>query len=132
MEWEKILEVGSGSWWTVALLGYIVGKMWRVYWTELEAELVKWSKNNIKKSELKNIEIYRAKKIFGYPEEAPYDRILVSAAAQEIPQELLAQLKIGGIMVIPIKHSIYRIRKNSENDVEYENFYGFSFVPLIG
>jgi len=60
----------------------------------LDPELVKWSKNNIKNSEFKNIEIIQSKKVLGYPEKSPFDRILVSAAVIEIPKELIKQLKI--------------------------------------
>jgi protein-L-isoaspartate(D-aspartate) O-methyltransferase len=60
-----------------------------------------------------------------------FDRILVSASADEIPEELFSQLKIGGILVIPIRESIFKFTKVSETQVDKEEFYGFVFVPLI-
>ncbi|MDD3262474.1 MAG: protein-L-isoaspartate O-methyltransferase [Candidatus Absconditabacteria bacterium] len=131
-EGEKVLEVGSGSGWVVGLLGYIVGKTGKVYGTELEPGLVKFGQNNIKKSDLKNVIIKEASDILGWPGEAPFDRILVSAAATDIPKELVDQLKVEGIMVIPVGQAIYRVRKTSETNIEWEKFDGFVFVPLIG
>jgi protein-L-isoaspartate(D-aspartate) O-methyltransferase len=60
-----------------------------------------------------------------------FDRILVSASADEIPETLFSQLKIDGILVIPIRESIFKFTKVSETEVQKEEFYGFVFVPLI-
>jgi len=67
----------------------------------------------------------------GYSKEAPYDRILVSAAADAMPKELKNQLKIKGRLVIPIKNSIRLVERISKNKFREEEFYGFTFVPLI-
>ena len=67
----------------------------------------------------------------GYEKESPYDKILVSASAFEVPQELFKQLKIGGKMVLPIEESIVLIEKTSQNDYKKQEFPGFVFVPLV-
>ncbi len=73
----------------------------------------------------------QAKETLGLSEEAPFDKILVSATAQDLPQDLIDQLRIGGIMVIPIKDAILKIVKLSENKTDTQKFIGFAFVPLI-
>ncbi len=134
-EGQKILDVGSGSGWSTALLAYIVGNQGKVIAVERIKELVEMGKRNVDKYGFvkKGIaEFHEAQnKILGFPEKAPYDRILVSASAPEIPQELIDQLKVGGIMVIPIKNSIIFVEKKNENLFSQEEFPGFNFVPLI-
>ncbi len=134
MPGDKILDVGSGSGWTTALLAHIVGKKGKVIGLERVKELCDFGTNNISKYHL--IEGGRAKIICadgskGYVNEAPYDRILVSAAAEEIPRELKKQLKIGGRLVIPVKSSIWLVEKKSAKDFHEEEYPGFAFVPLI-
>ena len=129
----KVLDIGSGSGWTTALLGYIVGKKGKVVGVEVIPELVNFGRNNIAKycHEL-NINIFSAGEVIGYPLNAPYDRILVSASADKISKELIKQLKIFGILVIPVKNSIYKLVRKSSNidDVLKEEYPGFVFVPL--
>lgn len=129
---DKILDVGSGSGWTTALLSYLVGSSGEVIGVEKLDPLVKLGSLNVKKYTYSPTNIIKAEQKFGYEQEAPYDRILVSAAAQEIPQGLVEQLKIGGVMVLPVKSSIYKVTKSSDDDFEYTEFHGFSFVPLVG
>jgi protein-L-isoaspartate(D-aspartate) O-methyltransferase len=131
---EKILDVGSGSGWTVALLSRIVGNKGKVIGIERLEKLCKFATNNISKYHL--IEGGRTKIICadgtkGYVNEAPYDRILVSAAAKDVPKELKKQLKVGGRMVIPLENSIWVLEKKSDQDFNEEEFPGFAFVPLI-
>ena len=95
------------------------------------SELVDFGKKNLSKYGFNNYQILQAKEALGLSEEAPFDKILVSAAAEELPQDLIDQLKIGGIMVIPIKDAILKIVKLSENKVDTQRFIGFAFVPLI-
>jgi len=131
---QKILDVGSGSGWTTSILSYIVGNKGKVIAVEKIKELLEIGRENTNKFgfvEKGIAEFYEAGKKLGFPEKAPYDRILVSAAASEVPQELLRQLKVGGIMVIPIKNDIIFIEKKNEAEIYKEEFPGFSFVPLI-
>lgn len=127
---NKVLDIGSGSGWTTALLAYIVQKDGSVLGMEKASDLVKFGKSNIEKYNFTNAKIVQSGEELGKPEEQ-FDRILVSAAAREVPDELVNQLKIGGRMVIPVQSSIYKVDKVSEDQVEKDENYGFSFVPLI-
>ncbi|MDD3170340.1 MAG: protein-L-isoaspartate O-methyltransferase [Candidatus Pacebacteria bacterium] len=128
---EKILDAGSGSGWTTALLAEIAGKEGKVFGVEKIPELVSLGKDNLAKYDFSNAEIREAGKELGLPREAPFDRILVSAAAREIPQELVKQLKNGGTMVIPVANDILRIEKISSKENKIQRFEGFVFVPLV-
>jgi len=124
---QKILEIGSGSGYVLALLskinpnGTIIG-------VERIKEFVNSSRENLKK--FGNIKIFHANGFNGLEKEAPFDRILVSAATQRIPPKLIDQLKINGILVIPIENSIVKLKKK-KNKNEIEEHEGFVFVPLL-
>lgn len=128
---EKILDVGAGSGWTTALLARIVGSDGEVRGVEIVPELIKIGQKNIEKYNFKHttISLADSKKI-GYSSDAPFDKILVSASADSVPKELIKQLKDGGIMVIPIKNSIWRIKKIGDKTY-VKKFPGFVFVPLV-
>lgn len=128
---ERILDVGSGSGWTSALLGHIVGKEGEVIGVEIIKDLVLFGRANLEKYESLNVKIYQAGETLGFKEKAPFDKILVSAGAKDIPEELIKQLKVQGVMVIPIFDSIFRIYKKSKRQLEKEKIPGFMFVPLI-
>ena len=128
---NTVLDIGSGSGWTTALLCYMVGDKGSVTGVERIDTLVEQGKGNLSKFRFNthcHIEIAGEK--LGLPGEQ-FDRILVSASADETPEELFLQLKIGGILVIPIRESIYKFTKISETQIQKEEFYGFVFVPLI-
>ena len=131
---HKILDIGSGSGWTTALLSYIVGDKGKVIALERIEELCKFGKKNVSKFNFIKkgvVEFYNIDGSKGYPARAPYDRILVSASAEEVPQELKDQLSVGGKMVIPIYNHLHYLEKRSKNDFYEEKYPGFSFVPLI-
>jgi len=128
---DKVLDVGSGCGRTTALLAEMVGLSGKVYGVEIIPELTEMGQTNLKKYQLNQAEIIQAGQEYGLPSKAPFDKILVSASADKIPDELLTQLKPGGTMVIPVKNSILRIRKNEDNTINTEEFPGFVFVPLI-
>ena len=134
-EGDKILDIGSGSGWTSALLKEIVGKKGRVIAIDIIPELVEFGKNNVAKYnfiEKGIVEFICADGSKGYKKEAPYDGILVSAAAQtEVPRAWKEQLKIGGRIVTPIGSSIWLFTKKSESKFEEIEYPGFAFVPLI-
>lgn len=134
-EGQKILDIGSGSGWTTSLLAYIVGKKGKVVAVERIDNLVKWGEHNADKyGFVKNgiAQFHNADGSHGFSSEAPYDRILVSAAvAEKIPQALKDQLKVGGKMVIPVRNSIIYLEKESEDKFYKEEFPGFTFVPFI-
>lgn len=130
----KVLDVGSGSGWTTALISYIVGSGGKVIALERIKNLCEWGKNNTDKFGYVKKGIayfYQKDGSLGFPEEAPFDRILVSAMAETIPEELKKQLKIGGKMVVPSKDNLYFLEKKNENEFYEEQFSGFAFVPLI-
>ncbi len=128
---DKVLDIGSGSGWTTALLYHIVGEKGSVTGLERVDELLKQGRKNLSQFHFsRHCHIQKAGDVLGLPGEK-FDRILVSASADEIPQVLFDQLKTGGILVIPVRNSIFRFKKISETYVEKEEFPGFVFVPLI-
>lgn len=129
-EGDKVLDIGSGSGWTAALLCAIVSEKGSVLGLERVDELVKRGQNNLKQFEFSQCHIRKADDKLGVPGEA-FDKILVSASADEIPRELFAQLKIRGTLVIPVINSIFCFKKISETEIKAEEYQGFVFVPLI-
>jgi protein-L-isoaspartate(D-aspartate) O-methyltransferase len=128
---DRILDVGSGSGWTTALLAEIVGEKGKVIGLEIVDELVSFGQENLKKYNFKNAEIKKTNEKFDGIKNEKFDKILVSASATQLPNELIEMLKEGGIMVIPIGNSIWKIEKKSEKEIEKTEFPGFIFVPLI-
>ena len=131
---DKVLDVGSGSGWTTALLSQIVGSHGKVLAVERIPELVKFGRENCENLGIKNVEFFQAGKEYGLPKYAPYDRILVSASAKKLPLELVKQLKIGGKLVISVQDDILEITKIPNGDYKTITHLhpGFIFVPLIG
>ena len=127
---DKVLDIGSGSGWTTALLCHIVGEKGSVTGVERVGPLVEQGQENLSQFHYNHGCIIKAEEKLGLPGKQ-FDRILVSAAADEIPEELFPQLKVGGTLVIPVGNSIYKFKKISETQIEKEAFYGFIFVPLI-
>lgn len=136
---ERILDVGSGSGWTTALLAQIVGARGKVYGIERIEELKNFAERNVGKYDFiksGTVHIFYTDGFYGLPELAPFDKILVSAATEEIPPELLKQLKAGGRLVMPVgrrfeSQSIAVVEKISESKFNKEIYPGFVFVPLI-
>lgn len=128
---DKILDVGSGSGWTTAMLAYMVGALGTVYAVEKIPELVRFGETNCRRMDIENVLFFQSENAYGLPGLAPYDRILVSAAATELPQVLLNQLKDGGRMVIPIQHCIHVIDKIDKDTIKDREYAGFIFVPLV-
>ncbi len=134
-EGEKILDVGSGSGWTAAILAEIVGDKGKIIAIEIVPELKEFGENNILNYNFikeRRVEFLCVDGSKGYKKEAPYDKILASASVQgEIPRAWKEQLKIGGRIVTPIGNSIWLIIKKSEQDFEEIEYPGFVFVPLV-
>lgn len=131
---QNILDIGSGSGWTTALLSYIVGLKGKVTAVEVIPELCKWGEKNAEKFKFVSngiAEFHCNDGSKGFSNNAPYDRILVSAMVQEVSKELKDQLKIGGKIVIPIHNDIWYLEKKGEDNFYKEEFPGFSFVPLV-
>jgi len=136
---DIILDVGCGSGWTTALLAEIVGERGRVYGLEIIKELAERARNNVAKYNFisRNIvQIFCQDGYGGLPQFAPFDKILVSAAAENIPANLLSQLAVGGRMVIPVgrphrSQAIMVLNKIKKNKFNKEIYPGYIFVPLV-
>lgn len=137
MEWleprpgDKVLDIGSGSGWTSALLASMVGLKGEIFAVERIPELTILGRENCRKAGIKRVRFFNATKGYGLTKHSPYDRILVSAAAEKFPKDLLKQLKVGGKLVIPVQNDILEITKTSNTSYETIPHYGFMFVPLI-
>jgi len=128
---DSVLDIGSGSGWTTALLCHLVGDKGNVSGLErVDSLVVQGQRNLAKLNPHSHCHIKKAGEKLGLPGKK-FDKILVSASADEIPEELFAQLKISGTLVIPIGKSIFKFTKISESEMNKEAFYGFVFVPLI-
>ena len=133
-EGERILDIGSGSGWTTALLAQIVGKKGRIVSLEVVPELKEFGERNVAKYsfiEKGIVQSVCADGSKGYEKEAPFDKILASATAREIPQAWQEQLKVKGKIVAPINSSIWLFTKKSEKEFMEKEYPGFLFVPLI-
>jgi protein-L-isoaspartate(D-aspartate) O-methyltransferase len=131
---NHILDVGSGSGWSTALLAHIVGEKGRVTAMEIIEKLCEVGKKNVDKfGYIKKgiVEIHCMNAQDGWEKNAPYDRIFVSAVLEEIPISFKNQLAVGGKMVVPIRNAIIYLEKRGEFDFYKETFSGFSFVPFI-
>lgn len=141
---NKVLEVGAGSGWHAATIAELVApsgsarsEYGHVYTVEIIKELADIARKNIMKAGYGDrVTIIDGDGSLGFPEKAPYDRILVTAAAPKVPKPLMDQLKSGGIMLIPTGNisffqSLMKITKVDGN-VKQENLGGVAFVPLTG
>ncbi len=129
---DKVLEVGTGSGYQSAVLSHLAR---RVYTVERYKTLVRSAQSLFVSLDISNVTCMYADGSHGLPDQAPFDRIIVTAAAEDPPGPLLAQLKIGGIMVLPVGQSsslqtLLRVIK-TENGYEYEDIRPIRFVPLI-
>jgi protein-L-isoaspartate(D-aspartate) O-methyltransferase len=141
---NKVLEVGAGSGWHAATIAELVApsgaprsEYGHVYTVEIVQELADFARKNIMKAGYGDrITIISGDGSLGYPEKAPYDKILVTAAAPDIPKPLIDQLKSGGIMLIPVGsaslfQNLIKITK-TDGKTKQENLGGVAFVPLTG
>lgn len=129
---DKVLEIGTGSGYQAAILSLLSR---RVYTIDRHRRLVQEASVLFQQLDLTNITALTADGSFGLPEQAPFDRILVTAAAEDPPGPLLAQLKIGGIMVVPVGQSdtvqrLIRVTRH-ETGFDYDELRPVRFVPLI-
>lgn len=135
-EGQKVLEVGAGSGWQAAIIGKIVGNKGKVITTEIIPELAEFAGNNIKKAKIRNVEVINYDGSQGYEKEAPYDRVIITAACPKIPPPLINQLKNNGIIVAPVGSLVFgqdmlKLRK-TKLGIEQESLGSFVFVPLKG
>lgn len=131
---DKILDIGSGSGWTTALLADITEERGKVIALERIKELCLMGERNVNKFNFikeERVKFFCMDGSGGYKKEAPFDKILVSAAAEELPEEIKNQITIGGRLVIPIKGSVWLIERTEKNKFKEFEYPGFVFVPLI-
>jgi len=134
----KVLEVGAGSGYHAATIAEIVGDKGHVFTVEYVDKLVAIARNNLSRAGYANhVTIVQGDGSLGYAERAPYDRILVTAAAPKIPPPLLEQLTSDGILVMPVggrmfPQELVRVRKKSDGAAERDSLGGVAFVPLVG
>ena len=130
---HRVLDVGSGSGWTTALLAQLVGPSGTVLGVELVPELAEWGAENLGRQETPWASIRRAEPdVLGNPSEAPFDRVLVSATARTLPDELVGQLTDDGVMVVPVGATMTRVRRTGPDraDVDITTHGLYTFVPL--
>lgn len=129
---DKVLEVGTGSGYQAAILSQLAR---RVYTVDRYRRLVAQAREVFEKLKIANITAFTADGSFGLPDQAPFDRIIVTAAAEDPPGPLLAQLRIGGIMVLPVGQSdavqsLIRVTR-LETGFDYDELRPVRFVPLV-
>lgn len=129
---DKVLEVGTGSGYQAAILARLAR---RVYTVDRHRRLVREAEAIFQALDLSNITSLTADGSFGLPEQAPFDRIIVTAAAEDPPGPLLAQLRIGGIMVLPVGQSdtvqsLIKVVRHADG-FDYDELRPVRFVPLV-
>lgn len=129
---QKILEIGTGSGYQACVLSELGAK---VYSIERQRKLYQKTKEFLPKLGYRQVKLFYGDGYKGVPAFAPYDGILITAAAPEVPEKLIEQLKPNGIIVIPLGdgdvQTMMRITKNANGELSEERFGGFRFVPLL-
>jgi len=127
---DRVLDVGAGSGWTTALLAHLTGPDGSVRGVELEPSIAVWGAENLAATGMAWASIVRADPaVLGLPDHAPYDRILVSAEAVTLPQELVDQLTDDGRMVVPVNGVMALVCRHGRQTQVSEHGY-YRFVPL--
>jgi protein-L-isoaspartate(D-aspartate) O-methyltransferase len=135
---NRVLEVGAGSGYHAAAVAEQIGPQGHVYTIELVPELVKLARSNLEEAGYSDrVTLVQGDGSLGYPDRAPYDRIVVTAAAPKIPHPLVAQLRLGGILIIPVGGRLFpqelvKVRIDEKGRIERTSLGGVAFVPLIG
>jgi protein-L-isoaspartate(D-aspartate) O-methyltransferase len=142
---QKVLEIGAGSGWHSATIAEIIAPKdaprseWGCVFTiEIVQALAENARKNIMNTGYGDrVKIINADGSKGYPEKAPFDRVVVTAAAPNVPKPLIDQLKSGGIMLIPVGsvslfQNLIKITKRPDGKIKEQNLGGVAFVPLTG
>lgn len=128
---QSVLDVGAGSGWTTALLAHLVGPTGSVVGVELLPDLARWGAENLDAQRLPWASIRPAQTdVLGWPPTAPYDRILVSAGADQLPQPLVQQLRPDGVLVVPVSGQMLRVRSLPDGSLDVTEHGAYRFVPL--
>nr|WP_295373973.1 protein-L-isoaspartate(D-aspartate) O-methyltransferase [uncultured Sphingosinicella sp.] len=131
---DKVLEVGSGSGYAAAVLAQVVDEVIAI---ERHLELATLAGERMERLGYENVSIYEGDGTRGFPEEAPFDAVIVSASGSHVPDVLLQQLEVGGRLVMPVGEpgavqKLLKITRSSEDEYEQEEMGAVRFVPLIG
>lgn len=131
---DRVLEIGSGSGYAVAVLSRIVRQ---VHGVERHRELAEYARERLKQVGYENVHIHHSDGTKGWPAAAPYEGILVSASGPAVPQALEEQLSIGGRLVMPLgrargMQNLVRVTRTGEDEFREKDLGGVRFVPLIG
>jgi protein-L-isoaspartate(D-aspartate) O-methyltransferase len=130
---DRVLEVGAGSGYAAAILCRLVA---RVFTIERHASLTEAARERYYALGYHNITLKTGDGSIGWPEEAPFDAILVAAGVPDVPEALKQQLKIGGRLIVPVgeaeEQRLLRIRRTGEEKFQEDDLGGVRFVPLIG
>ena len=129
---DKVREIGTGSGYQAAVLSQLAR---RVYTIDRHRRLTREAERRLDAARITNVTVLTADGCFGLPEQAPFDRILVTAAAEDPPGPLMAQLKEGGVMVLPVAQSdaVQHLIKvtRTETGFDYDELLPVRFVPLV-
>ncbi|MEW6329686.1 MAG: protein-L-isoaspartate(D-aspartate) O-methyltransferase [Candidatus Micrarchaeota archaeon] len=132
----RVLEIGSGSGWQACLLAELAGENGEVISVERVPELVALARENAERAGCKKINFIYGDGSRGYGARAPYDRIMVTAAAPAVPKPLVEQLKKGGKLLAPVGGSYWQeltlVEKNQKGEMKTSEIMSVVFVPLIG
>jgi protein-L-isoaspartate(D-aspartate) O-methyltransferase len=128
---HKVLEIGSGSGYQAAILGELAGE---VYTIEIVEPLADRARQVLERLGYENVHVRTGNGYLGWPEQAPFDRVMVTAAPDQIPPALIEQLKIGGLMAIPVGagDQELRILRRTETGMEILRTLPVRFVPMTG
>ncbi|MDI6642616.1 MAG: protein-L-isoaspartate(D-aspartate) O-methyltransferase [Candidatus Hodarchaeaceae archaeon] len=134
---QRVLEIGAGSGYNAALIAEVVGKEGEIVTIERIAELAEFAEENLKRTGYGWVKVTVGDGTCGYKKGAPWDRILVTACAPELPKPLVEQLKVGGKLGAPVgQHYMFQTwvvaEKRGEKELKIQERGGCSFVPLIG
>ncbi|HIH43136.1 TPA: protein-L-isoaspartate(D-aspartate) O-methyltransferase [Candidatus Woesearchaeota archaeon] len=131
---DKILEIGAGSGYNAAIMSKLCKK---IYSVEIVEELADFARKNLKNAGIKNVEVISGDGSLGYEKFAPYDKCMITAACPEIPETIIAQMKINGIILAPVGvtgagyQELIKAKKTRKG-LESESLGEFSFVPMKG
>ena len=133
---EKVFEIGTGSGYQSAIIARIIGTKGKVITTEVVPELVSFAKQNLRKAKISNVFVYEEDGSNGMPSEAPFDKIIITAACREFPKPLISQLKENGIIIAPVgnqnEQEMVRGIKDRKGNLELEFLGPFLFTPMYG
>jgi len=130
---QRVLEIGTGSGYQAAILSQLVRE---VYTIEIVPELAKSAAQTLKKLGYNNVTVRQGDGYQGWPEQAPFDRIIVTAAPPEIPRTLLDQLRRGGKLVTPVGENVFRqelvvVDKSPSGQIRKRSVIPVAFVPMV-